>query len=67
VIGRPDRDDLQDAAGRAQARLGREVNIVVVSADRWNSRDDAFLAELRGRPLAALAGVPGPQDMEDER
>jgi len=67
VIGRPDRDDLQDAAGRARARLGREVNAVVVSADRWNSRSDAFLAELRSRPMAALAGVPEPQGMGDER
>jgi predicted nucleotidyltransferase len=67
VIGRPDRDDLQDAAGRAQARLGREVSTVVVSAERWNSRNDAFLAELRGRPMAALAGVPEPQDMEEQR
>ncbi len=67
VIGRPDRDDLQDAAGRARARLGREVNTVVVSADRWNSADDAFLAELRSRPMAALAGIPEPRDIEDEQ
>lgn len=67
VIGRPDRDDLQDAAGRARARLGREVNTVVVSADRWNSRSDAFLAELHGRPMAALPGIPEPGDVEGER
>jgi len=67
VIGRPDRDDLQDAAGRARARLGREVNTVVVSAGRWNSRSDAFLAELRGRPMAALPGIPEPRDLEGER
>jgi len=67
VIGRPDRDDLQDAAGRAWARLGREVNTVVVSADRWNSRGDAFLADLRGRPMAALPGIPESIDEDTVR
>ena len=27
VIGRPDRDEIYDAAQRAQRRLGREVNV----------------------------------------
>jgi hypothetical protein len=26
VIGRPDRDDLHDAVGRARSRLGRDIN-----------------------------------------
>jgi len=60
VIGRPDRDDLHDAVGRAHARLGRDINIVVVSASRWENGDDPFLAELRSRPLIALSGIPGP-------
>lgn len=60
VIGRPDRDDLHDAVGRARARLGRDVNTVVVSASRWENGDDPFLVELRSRPLIALRGIPGP-------
>ncbi|WP_449064050.1 hypothetical protein [Planomonospora algeriensis] len=60
VIGRPDRDDLHDAATRAGARLGREVNTVVVSASRWRTSDDGFLTELRSRPR-----VPVPLRGED--
>lgn len=50
VVGRPDRDDLHDAVRRGRERLGREINIVVVSPERWRSDDDAFLVELRNRP-----------------
>lgn len=63
VIGRPDRDDLHDAVGRARTRLGRDINTVALSADRWNSGDDPFLAELRGRPMVALSGIPGPTNL----
>ena len=63
VIGQPDRDDLHDAVGRARSRLGRDINTVVVSASRWDLGDDPFLAELRSRPLVALPGMPGPQDL----
>lgn len=56
VIGRPDRDDLYEAVGRARVRLGRDINVVVVSASRWAADDDPFLAELRSRPLVALPG-----------
>ena len=62
VVGQPDRDDLHDAVGRARSRLGREVNTVALSADRWVADDDPFLAEVRRRPMVALSGVPGPQD-----
>ena len=63
VIGRPDRDHLHDAVGRARSRLGREINPVVVSASRWHADDDPFLAGLRKRPLVPLPGVPGPHDL----
>ena len=67
VIGRPDRDDLHDAIGRARTRLGRDINTVVVSASRWGAGDDPFLTELRSRPLAALPGIPGPHDLAGVR
>lgn len=67
VIGRPDRDDLHDAVGRARTRLGRDVNTLAVLADRWNAGIDPFLAELRRRPMVALSGVPGPQDLVTAR
>jgi predicted nucleotidyltransferase len=62
VIGQPDRDDLHDAVGRARSRLGREINTVTLSADRWNVGDDPFLAEVRRRPMVTLSGVPGPPE-----
>lgn len=63
VIGRPDRDDLYEAAGRARARLGREVNTVTVSPGEWQAGDDRFLAGLRQRPMVALAGFEGPPEV----
>jgi hypothetical protein len=67
VIGRPDRDDLHDAVGRARSRLGRDINTVVVSASRWRADSDPFLTELRSRPLVPLPGVPGPHDLAVSR
>jgi predicted nucleotidyltransferase len=69
VIGRPDRDDLQDAVNRAKIRLGREVNSVVVSPKRWESSDDAFLAELRARPRVPViksVDEQGSDDLDDQ-
>ena len=66
VIGRPDRDDLYDTVGRARARLGRDVNTVVLSKERWDADEDPFLAELRSRPMVALRGIPGVQDAVTE-
>lgn len=54
VIGRPNRDDLHDAAGRARVRLGREVNTVVVTRSRWDSTDDGFIRELHNRPRVTV-------------
>ena len=67
VVGRPDRDDLYDAVGRARLRLGRDINTLALLADRWNSPDDPFLAELCRRPMVALSGVPGPQGLVTAR
>jgi predicted nucleotidyltransferase len=67
VIGRPDRDELHDAVGRARTRLGRDINTVVLAASRWDAGDDPFLTELRSRPMVALSGVPGPHDLAAAR
>lgn len=56
VIGHPDRDELHEAVTRARDRLGREVNPVVVTPQRWESGGDGFLSELRNRPMVALVG-----------
>jgi predicted nucleotidyltransferase len=54
VIGTPDRDALDDAAQRAGARLAREVNVTIRSADWWHSGNDGFHAEVTRRPLVPV-------------
>jgi predicted nucleotidyltransferase len=60
VIGAPDRDALDDAAQRAGARLAREVNVTIRSADWWRSGDDGFHSEIMRRPLVQISGDEGP-------
>lgn len=67
VIGRPDRDDLHEAVVRARARLGRDVNTVVLSPDRWSAGDDPFILELIARPMSPLPGIPAPDDLAATR
>lgn len=55
VVGQLDRDDVYEAAQRAQARLGREVNTVLVSPARWKEAAEPFLQEIQRRPKLVLA------------
>ena len=59
VIGAPDRDALDDAAQRAGARLAREVNVTIRSADWWRSGDDGFHSDITRRPLVQISGDEG--------
>jgi len=54
VIGAPDRDDLDDAAQRASARLSRQVNVTVRSPNWWQCGDDGFHTEVTTRPLVPI-------------
>ena len=54
VIGRPDRNDLDDAVQRAGARLAREVNATVRSPQWWRDGGDGFHAEVNRRPLVPV-------------
>lgn len=54
VIGRPDRDALDEAAQRAAARLAREVNVTIRSADWWARGDDAFHRQLTASPMVQI-------------
>ncbi len=47
VVGRVDRADLYDAADRANARLGIEVNPVVRTAKQWADPEDALVAQIK--------------------
>ncbi len=57
VLGDPDRDELDDAAQRAGARLAREVSVTVRSPRWWQEGEDGFHAELTKRPLVPV--LPG--------
>jgi hypothetical protein len=59
VIGKPDRDALDDAAQRAGERVAREVNITIRSSQWWRDGNDGFHAEVTGRPLITLLGADG--------
>lgn len=54
VIGTPDRDDLYDRTTEAAHTLGREVNTVVISPERWARADEGFVKELATRPRVTV-------------
>jgi hypothetical protein len=54
VIGKPDRERLYDVANAAEARLGAEVNPTVRSKRAFAADDDAFVVQLKSRPLVAV-------------
>ncbi|WP_157574283.1 ArsR family transcriptional regulator [Jiangella muralis] len=54
VIGAPDRDDLYDRTTEAAHTLGREVNTVVISPQRWARASEGFIKELSTRPRVAV-------------
>lgn len=54
IIGEPDRDEVYEAARRAQERLGREVNTTVRKAGQWHGAQDGFARQLRSSPLVEI-------------
>jgi predicted nucleotidyltransferase len=54
VLGTPDRDDLDDAAQGASARLAREVNVTIRSLTWWHESTDGFHTEITSRPLVPV-------------
>jgi predicted nucleotidyltransferase len=54
VIGFPDRDELDDAAQRAEGRLAREVNVTIRSPSWWREGSDGFHADVTRRPLVPV-------------
>ncbi|MGH9229278.1 MAG: ArsR family transcriptional regulator [Acidimicrobiales bacterium] len=56
VVGDVDRDEVYDAARRAEHRLGREVNTSIRTTRAWKRADDAFAATVKASPMVALPG-----------
>jgi predicted nucleotidyltransferase len=55
VVGTADPDDVFEAAGAAERRLGREVNVRIVTPATWSGpAADPFLQSVRTRPLVEL-------------
>jgi hypothetical protein len=50
VVGTPDRDDVYDAAERAERVLGREVNIQFFEPSRWADGTEPFVRQIKSRP-----------------
>ena len=59
VIGEPDRDDLDDSAQRAGARLASEVNVTARSAQWWHDGEDGFHREVTRRPIVMVLSAAG--------
>lgn len=54
VIGNPPRNAIHSAAAHAEQKLGRDVNIRVISPTAWEAADDPFTRTVRSRPLYEL-------------
>ncbi len=54
VIGRPSREDVYDAADRAQQRLGMPVNPVIRTGDAWRLASDPLVRQIQSSPLVAV-------------
>lgn len=66
VIGKPDRDEVHDAALRAQQRLGREVNVTLRTRDAWDKASDGFTRQVRSSPLLEVR-YPQPDAEVEQR
>lgn len=54
VVGKVDRADLYDAADRAHARLGIEVNLVVRTTKQWDDQSDALVSQIKASAFAVV-------------
>lgn len=59
VIGTPDRDELDEAAQRAENRLAREVNVTIRSTSWWREGSDGFHTDITQRPLVSIFSAEG--------
>lgn len=64
VLGRPDRDDVFDAARRAERRLGREVNVTQRTCRQWETASDGFAEQVRSSPMVKVPYRPNDGQVE---
>lgn len=54
VIGQPSREDVYDAADRAQQRLGMAVNPVIRSGAVWRQAADPLVRQIQSSPVVTV-------------
>ena len=59
VVGKVERADLYEAADRAHARLGVDVNPVLRSRDQWEDPEDALVKQIKASPHVLLDELRG--------
>ncbi len=68
VVGYPRREDVYDAADRAQHRLGLPVNPVIRTPEAWHDAADPLVRQIRSSPIVEVlmpevtSGEPAPSD-----
>lgn len=55
LVGSPDRTAVYRIADELTAVLGRAVNPIIVSRDRWHEASEGFIREVKGAPLVELS------------
>ncbi len=56
VIGAPSRDDVYDAADRAQRRLGIPVNTIIRPPAAWHDQSDPLIRQIQASPIVEVLG-----------
>lgn len=54
VVGHPNREDVYDAADRAQERLGLPVNPVIRSPEAWREAADPLVRQIQSGPFVEV-------------
>lgn len=54
IIGDPDRDDVYEAALRAERRLTRDVNTTIRSKKAWEANREGFVKHVRSSPILVV-------------
>ncbi len=54
IIGSPNRDRADDAAERVERALGLPVQVTIRSRSDWSDASDAFIREVKSRPIVTV-------------
>lgn len=66
VIGSPDRDEVDDAAERAEREVGLPIQPTIRSRAQWTTARDTFIKEVKTRPLVVVLADDADTELADE-